>query len=193
MKIFSLFFTLFICIGVCTPNTQQRPTDMGKLLTALNQPDTTDEAAKTILDLAAKDPSVRPSLAQKLPLMIQKSATDSVWVNAVRLSGELRLSEAVPALTKALSHCSVSKGTVTLAEYMRLDTDLVGNALAQIGDPSIPSLTEILRTGSKSQRHRATLILLKMNSSLSEKTLKDHLFHEGDPDIRALIENRSPL
>jgi len=37
------------------------------------------------------------------------------------------------------------------------------------------------------------LILLKMNSSLSEKTLKDHLFHEGDPDIRALIENRSPL
>jgi len=167
MKIFSLFFTLFICIGVCTPNTQQRPTNI--------------------------DPSVRLSLAQKLPLMIQKSATDSVWVNAVRLSGELRLSEAVPALTKALSHCSVSKGTVTLAEYMRLDTDLVGNALAQIGDPSIPSLTEILRTGSKSQRHRATLILLKMNSSLSEKTLKDHLFHEGDPDIRALIENRSPL
>jgi HEAT repeat protein len=190
MKIFCLFFALFIRIGVCTPNTKQRTTDIAKLLAALNQPDTTDEAVKTILDLAAKDPSVRPSLAQKLPAMIQKSATDSVWVNIVRLSGQLRLPEAVPALTKALSHPGVSKGTVTLGEYMRLDTDVVGNALAQIGDPSIPSLTEILRTGSKSPRHRAALILLKINSNLSEKALKDHLSHEADPDIRALIENR---
>jgi HEAT repeat protein len=154
--------------------------------------------------MAKNDSTARDFLAGKLPSLIvdrlpplDGRTASPVWLNAVRLAGQLKIVEAVPALTQALSRpqmCGAydSKGSgcssSTFATDARLDNDIVGRALADIGDPSVPVLADILSKGDFRARLRAIWILWNINSPAAQKAMRDHLPSESDPQLSGLIE-----
>src|ERR1700730_1005401 len=88
----------------------QTPANIQTLYAQLNQPTTTNAAAKKIRELAGQDSTTRDFIAQRLPSMIGKwpgASTHQLptltWMNAVRLAGQLRVASAIPALKQALS------------------------------------------------------------------------------------------
>jgi len=184
-----LYLSVFMCcgLGAVVAGSQKRP-DVRKLYAEFTQEETTDTAAQGILELARKDLHAREYLVQKLPSIIRGRPSGRVWLNAVRLAGALKAVETVPALTQALSR-GPTGGTLTLGEYMRLETDAVGKALADIGDPSVPALATVLRQGDHPMRQRATLILLNIETAAARKALSEHLPDERDLEIRDLIEH----
>jgi hypothetical protein len=103
--------------------------------------------------------------------------------------------EAVPALTQALSRPEMCGGydihgcgLFTLGTEARLDHDIVARALADMGDPSVPVVTDILSKGDLAERRRAMWILSNINSPAAQKAMRDHLPSESDPQLRGLIE-----
>ena len=70
---------------------------------------------------------------------------------------------------------------------MHLDDDIVARALADIGEPSIPTVSEFLKDTNSKVRRRAVLILLNINNAESRMILQQHFPNETDPRIRALI------
>jgi HEAT repeat protein len=182
-----------ICLAygaLCARATAQEVPDIHKLFAQLNEPSTTDVAAREIQKAAGKDSSARQYIVQKLPEMIDKQKPeDAVWQNAVRLAGQLKASEAIPSLQKALSLGKVGGPQITTFGIQgRLEDDIVSKALSEIGDPAIPAVTKLLTSEDKRSRRRAVLILRNMGSPASRKVLQDHLQHETDKIVRELIE-----
>ena len=105
--------------------------------------------------------------------------TDSTRCAAAFVLGELRATEAVPALSRAL--------TVGLDKAINLDTSRydapIFTALVKIGRPAIPQMLDNLKSGSRDQRKRSLDVinhvlggkrrmletLEKFRSSLSDK------------------------
>ena len=168
----------------------QKAPDISSLCAQLNEPSTTDQAARRILQAARKDSDVRQYMVEKLPGMIDKTETGKVWLNAVRLAGHLKASETIPSLQRAFSRGQFGRpaGT-TLGAEMQLDDDVVAKALSEIGDPSLPSVKDFLKSDDLKVRRRAVLILMNMNSLAARKVLQDRLSYETDPRIRDLIED----
>jgi hypothetical protein len=80
-------------------------------------------------------------VVEKLPGMIDKPKSDEIWLNAVRLAGRLKASEAVPSLQRAFSRRQLGRpANTTLGAEMQLDDDVVAKALAEIGEPSVPAV-----------------------------------------------------
>jgi hypothetical protein len=160
----------------------------------------TDSAAAEIAQ-RRNDPAARNFLASKLPsLIIDQLPTDGppsaspVWLNAVRLAGQLKLEAAIPALKLGLSRPDLGggydnkyHGASTTTIEAKLAYDIVGRALADIGDPSVPVLAEILSTGDSTARKRVTWILINIDSPASRKAMRDHFPHERDSIVRELI------
>jgi hypothetical protein len=73
-------------------------------------------------------------------------AGTQVWNNAVRLSGELKVTAAAPALAKWIG--LNTGGSVTFAGTERLENNAPGKALAQIGNPAVPALIRVLEHGA---------------------------------------------
>jgi len=177
-------------------------TEIGELYDKLIQSSETNAAAAEIAQLAKNDPAARNFMASKLPSLIVDQlpsgdirTASPVWLNAVRLAGQLKLVAAIPALKRALSKPPMfgayddqyhGAATSTIAE--KLAFDLVGRALADIGDPSVPVLAEILSTGDTAARKRATLILMNIDSPAAEKVMRDHLPRESDPTLKKITE-----
>ena len=169
----------------------------------LIQQSETNAAAPEILEMAKNDSTARDFLAGKLPSLIvdrlpprDARTASPVWLNAVRIAGQLRIVEAVPALTQALSRpemCGAYDirgcGLMTFGTEARLDHDIVGRALADIGDPSVPVVTDILSKGDLPARRRAMWILSNINSPAAQKAMRDHLPSESDPRLRELIQD----
>jgi hypothetical protein len=101
----ALWIAIVLAYGALWPKgTAQEVPDVHKLFAQLNEPSTTDVATRQIQKAAGKDSNARQYIAQKLPEMINKQKPeDEVWQNAVRLAGQLKASEAIPSLHKALS------------------------------------------------------------------------------------------
>jgi hypothetical protein len=76
-----------------------------------------------------------------------------------------------------------------LGTQASLDDDVVGRALADIGDPSVPVLADILSKGDFAGRRRALWILWNIKSPAAQKAMRDHLPSEGDPRLSGLIQN----
>lgn len=166
----------------------QEPPKVPVLFRELETAKTTDRATEQLLKMGKSDAKVTQYLAIHLPLVIERNPQDSpeVWNNAVRLAGELRIKEAVPALAKWIR--SSNAGTITFAQLERLETNAPGKALAQIGDPAVPTLIEVLRRGNLDERHVAARALNLVGSPRARKALRDHLKRESDLNLRDYIE-----
>lgn len=184
-----------ICIVTClavetlSMNSPQEA-DIHKLFARLNGPSTTNQAVHEIIEATTRNANTRQYIVQRLPDMINKQEPDSdVWRNAVDLAGQLKASETIPSLIKALS-LGPTGGPMqtTFGTQMRLDNDIVAKALAEIGDPAIPAVRNLLTSQDKNTRRRAVLILRNMNSPPARKVLQEHLPHETDEITRELIE-----
>jgi hypothetical protein len=121
--------------------------------------------------------------------MIDQVSVNEVWINAVRLSGKLKVSEAIPALTQAFSRNGGISANTTMTQAADLEDDPVAKAFSEIGEPAVTVVSGLLRDGDRRNRKRAVRILLNMHSPASRDVLKAHLEHENDPGIRRLIEN----
>jgi hypothetical protein len=87
--------------------------------------------------------------------MIRCPKSDA-WLEAIRLAGALKANETIPALWEAmLQPPSPAKTHFTFDSITRLDTDIVAKALSQIGDPTIPAVTGLLRNMVKEQAGEA--------------------------------------
>jgi hypothetical protein len=197
-----------LCIATLTilasSGLAQTTTDIATLYERFIQPSDTNAAAPEILEMAKNDSTARDFLVGKLPSLIvdrlpplDSRSRSPVWLNAVRLAGQLKIVEAIPALTQALSRremCGAydSKGSGcgdgTFGTDARLDNDIVGRALADIGDPSVPVLSDILSKGDFAERRRAIWILANVDSP-AQKAMRDHLASESDGRLKGLIQN----
>jgi len=158
------------------------------LVDQLNQARTTDRAMHQLVEVAKRDADARSYLAQQLPGMIDKEASDEVWLNAVRLSGILKVSQAVPSLHKALSRGRLGGSIAySMTAEAQLDDDAVGKALSQVGDLAIPALKDLLQSSNRISRRRGVRILCLMNTRSSRKLLRDQLSGEADAGIIDLI------
>jgi hypothetical protein len=152
--------------------------------------------------LAKNDSTARDFLAGNLPSLIvdrlppPDARTGSpVWLNAVRLAGQLKIVEAIPALTQALSRREMwggyddkYNGFATMSIDAKLVYDIVGRALADIGDPSVPVVTDLLSKGDFAERRRAMWILVNIDSVAARKAMRDHLPSESNPGLRGMIQ-----
>jgi hypothetical protein len=193
---------LFLCSINCFP--QNTPT-IESLFTQLNQPDfsATSCAAMQIYHLAWHDAAARDYLAQKLPAMISANAKGDwqsvtlAWNNAVRLAGQLRVEAAIPALMQSLSGRDPVpvwawdkpwQGGSTLGRDAILENDIVARALADIGDPAIPAVADLLANGeTRVMRVRAAWILKNINTPAARTVMSDRLQIETNSDIRKLL------
>jgi hypothetical protein len=66
----------------------------------------TDKAAEQLAVLANANTSARKYVSEHLPALIDKTSSGEIWLNAVRLAGELKILEAVPALTASMERTS---------------------------------------------------------------------------------------
>jgi hypothetical protein len=108
MRLWYGLLLLIVSLSFANCFAQDAPgVDVQSLLTQLSQGSTTNSAAQQIHDLALKDVTVRDYLAQKLPTMISANAkgdwrsVNLMWLNAVRLAGQLKLETTIPALISA--------------------------------------------------------------------------------------------
>ena len=194
-RLVSAFVLTFCSVG----GLAQAPPDIRTLYEQLTNPTETSTAAPRIRELASKDSTARDFMAQKLPSLVSRRPADSIWMNAVRLSGQLKVTDAVPALKQALSLGPIRGGydyegsAISLSEFAHLRYDIVGRALADIGDPSVFAVADVLSHGDASTRTRAVFILANINSPAAQKVLRDHLPTESEPGIKNMIRNELHL
>jgi hypothetical protein len=171
--------------------TAQPAQEVQQVFAQLQDASTSGEAYLHLKALAPKSADARQYLAIKLPGLIATTSQEPVLRNSIRFAGDLRIAEAVPILVKLLNQYP-GGGPVTIAEAMRLDTDPVGKALAEIGEPAIGAVRNVLENNSNSQsmRMRAGLVLSNMNSKDADNVLALHLQSESDPRVKELIQSQ---
>jgi HEAT repeat protein len=184
-------YWIFIClmyVVLASTSWAQESKDISRLVAQLNEPKTTDRASRRIVQVASKDLEARNYVINKLIEIIGKNSTDQVWMNAVRLAGQLNAVEAVPSLQRAFSRGQLGRpGNTMLGTEMQLDDDVVGKALGEIGDPSVPAVTNLLKSGDPKVRRRAVVILMYIDSPAAHKVLRGHRPVETDPKLKGLI------
>ena len=172
----------------------------------LVQPSETNIAAAEIARWAKDDPGTRDFFASKLPPLIVDQfprkndprtgmlAWNPVWLNAVRLAGQLKVVAVIPGLKRGLSKPPTfgayddCHGAGTMTSNAKLCNDVVARALADIGDPSVPTVARILSKGDFNAKRRAMWILLNIDSPAAKKAMADDLPHERDPRMKVWIQ-----
>lgn len=187
LKRATAIFACFTGLATSVLGAQETP-KASILFREFQSPQKTGQATEQLLKLGKSDTKVKKYLAVRLPPVIEKSPQDNpeVWNNAVRLAGELKIAEAAPTLGKWIG--LDSGGSITFAGNERLDNNLVGKALALIGDPAVPTLNGVLEHGNSNEREVAVRALKLIGSPRAKSALRGHLKRESDPHVRDLIE-----
>lgn len=171
----------------------QNYTEAKQLFGELQDQMLTDQAAEKLRLTASRDADTRQYLALHLPTLISESSRGSrgsIWINSIRLAGNLKISEAVSGVAELLKQPSTKGGPITFTGELTLEDDPAAKALAEIGEPAVIAVGKILDEGDKSARQRAFLVLLNMNSPGGDQVLSAHLRNESDPDIKQLIQRQ---
>jgi hypothetical protein len=166
----------------------QEPPRTDALVQQLQSPQETDAAARLLLQRATSSTKDRAYLASHLPAIISKGPDEAPqpWINAVRLAGSLKITEAAPALAKWIG--LKPSGALSLGQMVRVEDNPPAKALAQIGDPAIPALLGVLERGNLSERWSAVLALHLIDSSKAKTAMREHLKRETDPSLREFIQ-----
>jgi hypothetical protein len=166
----------------------QEPAGPTALFQQLQASGTTDRATQILLQQGAADPEVREYISSRLPAMIDIGWKGQYkqWKNAVRLAGELKIAEAAPALAKWIGLDNV--GETSAGEYQRLETNPAGKSLAQIGDPAVPALVNVIEHGTSREKWSGYFALNLIASPRSYAAIHDRRDSEDDPTMRAFID-----
>jgi hypothetical protein len=171
----------------CSPLLAQSG-QVAVLFEQFQSPTTTDRADAALREMSRVDVEVRHYLASHLPPLIDKGPVNSApWRNAVRLAGDMQIVEAIPDLVKWIGTESGS-GLLTLTRVVRLENDLAGRALAQIGDPALLALAKVLDHGMPAQRTGALYALNLIGSPAAKTIFRNHLTRESDPRLKQYME-----
>jgi HEAT repeat protein len=150
-----------------------------------------DLAADRLRVIALKEPSERQFLVERLPDLIQQPA-GRAWINAVRLTGDLKIVEAVPVLASLLKD-PYSKGglsgATSFGTAITLGDDPPGRALADIGEPALEAVEALLQDPDKFVRWRAALVLGNMNSEHADQALERNLPNETFEPIKGYTQS----
>jgi HEAT repeat protein len=175
----------------------QTAPELQQLVTQLQEATTSDEASVQLKALAGSNANARRYLAKELPEIISKTSEDhsqyKVWLDSVRLAGELKIEESIPVLVTLFEPARYSPSAIsTMTSRATFANDPVAKALVQLGQPAIGALSGILENKEKDQytRLRAALVLYNMNSPDADAALAHNLQTETDPRVRSFIEGR---
>lgn len=182
---FFLLLTLFASVRCESQSTSDEPST---LLRQLQSRDTAEKAKLALLKKAETDPDLKKYLASNLPPIIALGSRKptSGWLNAVKLAGELKISETADALATCIAIDNMG-GEITAGSTRHLETIPAARALAQIGDPAIPALLRVLEHGTQRERRNAYLALNLIGSKLSMDSLDSHLENESDEQLKKYI------
>lgn len=184
-----IMVSVSLCVGADPAQSDQQLSEVKALLRELQDTESTGKATDRIEDLANKDVSARKYIATQLPALIEKNSIGPVWLNAVRLAGDLKIVEAVPVLVMSLRQDNVG-GSTTFAEAERLDNDAAGKALVKIGSPAIQPVSQLLENRDMNVRWRAALVLVNIDSPVARQVLHRHISNEGDSGLREFIRKK---
>lgn len=179
------FIVWLICLGPTAVSHQSA--SVPKLFEQLQSEETTNQAAEQLMMLGPRNDEARRYLTKSLPTLIMMEPKDHPhsWVNAVRLAGELRITEAIPALAKWIGLPVGSLSGETLAEAANLDFSPAGKALAKIGEPAVPTLARVLDKGDQREQWVAYRALYLNGSAQSLGVLRQHIGREKDAIFNA--------
>jgi HEAT repeat protein len=168
---------------------QERPS-VSKLFGKLQSEVTTNQAVGELLQIDPSDVAASKYLSAHLPALIsqQPQTNPHVWLNAIKVAGAFRIREAIPALVKWIGVPASDSGGGSLAERAGLEPFAAGKALAQIGEPAVPALVDVLEKGSTRERTVAFRALVKIHSTAAITALRDHLSREQDPNLKLDIQ-----
>jgi HEAT repeat protein len=184
-------FGLFVAPAGAVPGPHK---SLKVLFNELQEDATTDNALRQFLQRSPNDLGVKKFLSQHLPPVLdQPPKSYETYVNSVQLAGNFKIAAAIPALIKVITGASINGST--LAERERLDSFPCAKALVQIGEPSIPALSEALDGPSSEKHWFAYRALYLIGSPAAISALRDHVNREPDPTLKSEIEadlNRLP-
>jgi HEAT repeat protein len=183
----------------CKP-AQAQPS-VQQLFRDLQSTGKTDRAEVQLLRIATSNEDARQFLAARLPALIEEDPAPTksddqqgrwvraVWQNSVQLAGELRIADAVPALVKWFTVSTSPIVGLGAGEEALVDTP-AAMALANIGDPSVPSVQPLLSRQDSNERYHAAYVLLSINSPKADGVLRDYVKSGQDRGLADFIDNR---
>jgi hypothetical protein len=181
--------------GVPWTRAQGHPSP-SKLVQNLQSEQMTDDARDELLRRGKSDPEIRQYLTAHLPSVIEsgESSPDcsgnscEPWLNAVHLAGRLKIGAAAPALAKWIDWRNPGAPVLGMGPEARLVFNPAARALIEIGDPAVPAVQHALEYGNSREHYRALRVLCIIHSASAKAVLRDHLQHEPDPDLQAMIK-----
>jgi HEAT repeat protein len=192
------FFKMAVIVGVLSGVTalevavvSAQGRSIPDLFLKLRSNETAASAARQLLSLSRSDPAVREYLRTNLAPVIDAGPSHTtqwpgqVWLNAVRLAGELKIEEAAPSLAKWISVRNSPIVTLSAESYLR--DSPAGHALVQVGNPAIPALQKVLDQGNDDERWESSRALLLIDTPQALAVLREHVAHESDDTLVSTI------
>jgi len=185
-----------VIVGLCLLSVagwasagQVRPS-VSKLFGQLQSEATTNQALGEILQIDPSNVAACKYLSAHLPALIRQLPQENpqVWLNAIKVAGAFRIKEAIPSLVQWIGVPASDLGGASLSESAGLETFAAGKALAQIGEPAVPSLVGVLQKGTTHERTVAVRALVKIHSPEAITALRDHLSREQDQSLKLDIQ-----
>src|SRR5258708_27728597 len=178
--------TIIVWLGVST----QKSRSAAHVFQQLQNAETSDHAKDELMNLTKTNPDARSYLVAHLPQLIADEKllhfNSPVWINAVHLAGDLHVDEAAPSLARWIG--LVWGGPTDMSRYATMEDNPPGQALAKIGDHTIPVLKGVLDHGSTQERTNAVRALFLIGSEHAKTILMEHLKDESDPQLSKTIE-----
>jgi hypothetical protein len=162
---------------------------LSRLFDDLSRPETSGQATVRWQKLAESSLAAKRYLASHLGSLIDvplpnDTISPTPWVNAVGLAVEFKLGDVAPALAKKILY-NTNGGAISepgISGYPAAE------ALAKIGDASIPALQNLLQDGTEFERTQAVYVLLTINSPRSKAVLHRIASQNRDPAITSQIQ-----
>jgi len=178
-----------ITLLIAQASVAQSVSTASDLFRKLGNAATSDEAADQLIDLAKSDSNARSYVAVNISALIARNPRENPeqWGNAVRIAGELKITQSCRALKQWVGDPGLGLNEFTLSEIARLLGDPPAHALVQIGEPAIPTLEELLDSNNLRARSDAVQALQLIGSPAAIEALRQHEPHETNPKIKSFI------
>ena len=167
----------------------QAPDRLQQLFISLQDEGSTDKAANQLREEAKQGSDVHGFLQSKLPSLIARTQSREVWLNAVKLAGDIKVEGAIPVLIKELGNIGTKDSATTFYRQASLEDDPPGKALVAIGEPSVEPVSQALHSTDLSERSRAMYVLINIGSPAAKDELRKHVPEEKDPGIILAIQS----